>query len=1044
MKKVLVFGSGPIIIGQGAEFDYSGTQACLAIKEEGHKVILLNNNPATIMTDHEIVDKVYSEPLTIEYVEKIINEENPDLILPTLGGQTGLNLAHELDEKGILDKYDIEVIGTSLETIQLAEDREKFKNFLIDIDQPVIESNMVSSVKEGLEFIKTIGYPAVVRPAYTLGGTGGGHVENEKELIAKIKSGTKLSIVNQVLIEKSVKGYKEIEYEVMRDSNGTCISVCNMENIDPVGIHTGDSLVVAPSQTLSDEQYQILRTASLDIVDKLDIKGGCNVQIALDPLSNNYYIIEVNPRVSRSSALASKATGYPIAKVATKIALGYDLHEIINDMTQKTYASFEPTLDYCVVKIPKWPFDKFVKADNNLGTMMRATGEVMAIGNKFEAAFLKALRALEENQYNLEFEKIKELTLDQLLENIENVCSERIFMISELIKREVSIKMISNVTKIDLFFLQKIKNIVDLEESIKNKEFNTLSIDTFKKLKKFGFSDQGIADLVIDKTVDEIIDYRLENEIFPSYKMVDTCGGEFEAVSPYYYSTYGDVDEVKVTKKEKILVLGAGPIRIGQGVEFDYSTVKSLFEISNLGYESIVVNNNPETVSTDFDMSDKLYFEPITKEDIINIIIKEKPKGVILQFGGQTSIKLAKFLKDRKINVYGTDYDGIHLVEERQEFINILEKNNILYPKGKGVDSLKEGLKVCNDLNFPLLVRPSYVLGGQGMKIVKSKSELEKYLKNSFNDNNHSVLIDEYLEGIELEIDAVTDGEDVFIPGIMQHLEKAGIHSGDSIAFYPAKNISKKVKEKIYKIAKKIAISIEAKGLINIQLIYYKDKIYVLEVNPRASRTVPFISKVTKTPLVKIATDVMLGSSLEKVGIKKEINTLAIKGPVFSMDKIDNAEIALGPEMKSTGEILSIDTNLNNALYKTFIAQFSKNIFDINNKILISLSKKAKDELKESLEQIDHLNLNLHATKGTYKYLKPFIDIEKYDEDIESFDVILNIPENGNDQKTDGFYLRQQSQIYNIPIMTSVNTIKKYLELYISQVEILDTKLFSI
>lgn len=1044
MKKVLVFGSGPIIIGQGAEFDYSGTQACLAIKEEGHKVVLLNNNPATIMTDHEIVDKVYSEPLTIEYVEKIINKENPDLILPTLGGQTGLNLAHELDEKGILDKYDIEVIGTSLETIQLAEDREKFKNFLIDIDQPVIESNMVSSVDEGLEFIKTIGYPAVVRPAYTLGGAGGGHVENEKELIAKIKSGTKLSIVNQVLIEKSVKGYKEIEYEVMRDSNGTCISVCNMENIDPVGIHTGDSLVVAPSQTLSDEQYQILRTASLDIVDKLDIKGGCNVQIALDPLSNNYYIIEVNPRVSRSSALASKATGYPIAKVATKIALGYDLHEIINDMTQKTYASFEPTLDYCVVKIPKWPFDKFVKADNNLGTMMRATGEVMAIGNKFEAAFLKALRALEENQYNLEFKKIKELTLDELLENIKNVCSERIFMISELIKREVSIKMIHKVTEIDLFFLQKIKNIVDLEESIKNKEFNTLSLDTFKKLKKFGFSDQGIANLVIDKTVDEIIDYRLENEIFPSYKMVDTCGGEFEAVSPYYYSTYGDVDEVKVSKKEKILVLGAGPIRIGQGVEFDYSTVKSLFEISNLGYESIVVNNNPETVSTDFDMSDKLYFEPITKEDIINIIIKEKPKGVILQFGGQTSIKLAKFLKDRNINVYGTDYDGIHLVEERQEFIDILEKNNILYPKGKGVDSLKEGLKVCNELNFPLLVRPSYVLGGQGMKIVKSKNELEKYLKNSFDDNTHSVLIDEYLEGIELEIDAVTDGKDVYIPGIMQHLEKAGIHSGDSIAYYPAKNISDKVKEKIYQIAKKIAINIKAKGLINIQLIYYKDKIYVLEVNPRASRTVPFISKVTKTPLVKMATDVMLGGSLEKVGIKKEINTLAIKGPVFSMDKIDNAEIALGPEMKSTGEILSIDTNLNNALYKTFIAQFNKNIFDLDNKILISLSKKAKDELKESLEKINHLNLNLFATKGTYEYLKPFIDIEKYDKDIESFDIILNIPENGNDQKTDGFHLRQQSQIYNIPIITSVNTIKKYLELYIKQVEILDTKLFSI
>lgn len=1036
MKKVLILGSGAIVIGQGAEFDYSGTQACLAMKEEGHEVVLINNNPATIMTDKSIADKVYFEPLETVFVEKIIEKEKPDMILPTLGGQTGLNLAQELFDKGILKKHNVKVIGTSIETIALAEDREKFKKFLDEIGEPTIDSIVVTNVEDGLKFIKEIGYPAIVRPAYTLGGTGGGYVENEEELIEKIKNGTSLSIVNQVLIEKSLKGFKEIEYEVMRDSNGTCISVCNMENIDPVGIHTGDSIVVAPSQTLSDKEYQMLRTASLKIVDKLKIEGGCNVQIALDSKSDKYYIIEVNPRVSRSSALASKATGYPIAKVAAKIALGYNLHEIVNDITKKTYASYEPALDYCVVKIPRWPFDKFKDADNKIGTAMKATGEVMAIGNVFESALLKAVRALEISQYNLNFEKYKKYTIDELFEKISNPCSERLFYISELIRREIGVKLINKLTQIDLFFLEKIKNIVELEKEITGINFNRIDMEKFKELKKIGFSDEGISKLTIKTSIDDILSFRMKNNILPSYKMVDTCAGEFEAVSPYYYSTYGDFDEVKISSKKKVLVLGSGPIRIGQGVEFDYSTVKCLFELKNLGYESIVINNNPETVSTDFNVSDKLYFEPITKEDVMNIIIKEKPIGVILQFGGQTAVKLAEYLDKHSIKILGTDFNGINEVEDRDEFNMLLDKNNIKHPKGFGVNKGEDIEEKLNKLSFPLLVRPSYVLGGQGMNIVNDKIELNKELKKLFELNSNNVLIDEYLPGIELEVDAITDGTNVFIPGIMEHLEMAGVHSGDSIAVYPTVSISDIVKTEIYEITKKIARSMHGVGLINIQFIYYKKNLYVLEVNPRASRTIPFISKVTDLPVIEISTNVMLGNKLIENGIAKEIETFAVKGPIFSMEKLNDAEIALGPEMKSTGEILSIDKDFEIALFKNFFSQNKKLYKSEKKDILLSISDDNKKNFTEVAIKLDELGYNLLGTKGTYEYFKKHCNIKKYDDKIDDLLFVVNMPVNANNQSTKGFSLRRNAVNVNIPVFTAIDTVKALITTYLKEISL--------
>ena len=858
IKKVLVIGSGPIIIGQAAEFDYSGTQACQALKEEGIEVVLVNSNPATIMTDKEVADKVYLEPLTLEFLEKVIAKERPDSLLAGMGGQTGLNLAVDLSDAGILDKYNVKVIGTSISSIKEGEDRELFRNMMNRINQPVIKSEIITDLESGIEFAKEIGYPVIVRPAYTLGGTGGGIASNEPELREILSSGLQLSSIGQVLLEKSVKGWKEIEYEVMRDSKGNCITVCNMENIDPVGIHTGDSIVVAPSQTLSDKEYQMLRDASLAIIDAVGIEGGCNVQFSLNPHSFEYAVIEINPRVSRSSALASKATGYPIAKVAAKIALGYGLDEIKNAVTQKTYACFEPSLDYVVVKIPKWPFDKFQSADRALGTKMMATGEIMAIGSNFESAFLKGIRSLEIGRYSLEHKKFQELSMYELRERVITPDDERIFALTEMLRRGYRIDMVSKITGIDIFFLEKFRWLVDEEQKLKQSSIDNMNKAWLYKLKRRGFSDKAIADM-LRVTPEEIYRLRMIWNIKPAYKMVDTCGGEFEALSPYYYSTYEEYDEVEVSDRKKVAILGSGPIRIGQGIEFDYSSVHCVMALKKLGIETIVINNNPETVSTDFSISDKLYFEPLTEEDVLNILDKEKPDGVILQFGGQTAIKLAKFLKEKNITTLGTTSDQIDLAEDREQFDALLEKLDIARPKGKGVWNVEEGLEEARRLGFPVLVRPSFVLGGQGMEITHDEDELVFYLKNAFEkDSKNPILVDKYLMGREIEVDAISDGEDVLIPGIMEHLERAGVHSGDSITMYPPQHLSDKIRNDVLEYTKKLALEIGIKGMINIQFIEYQENLYVIEVNPRASRTVPYISKVSTVPIVDIATRVML------------------------------------------------------------------------------------------------------------------------------------------------------------------------------------------
>ncbi len=924
IKKVLVIGSGPIVIGQAAEFDYSGTQACQALKEEGVEVVLINSNPATIMTDKEIADKIYLEPLTVEFVEKVIAKERPDSLLAGMGGQTGLNLAVELYDKKILEKYNVRVIGTSVESIKEGEDRELFRNMMNRIGQPVIESEIINDMESGKAFANKIGYPVIVRPAYTLGGTGGGIADTEEALEEILESGLQLSSIGQVLLEKSVKGWKEIEYEVMRDSFGNCITVCNMENVDPVGIHTGDSIVVAPSQTLSDKEYQMLRSASIDIINSVGIEGGCNVQLALNPHSFEYAVIEINPRVSRSSALASKATGYPIAKVAAKIALGYGLDEIKNAVTQKTYACFEPSLDYVVVKIPKWPFDKFQGADRELGTKMMATGEIMAIGSNFEAAFLKGTRSLEIGKYSLDHKKFRELSISELKEKVMSPDDERIFALAEMLRREYRIDMIVQITGIDKFFIEKFKWIVEEEQRLKLSKIDDLDKEWFYKLKRKGFSDKGIADML--KVSPEDV-YRLRSiwGIKPVYKMVDTCGGEFEALSPYYYSTYDTYDEVEVSNNKKVIVIGSGPIRIGQGIEFDYASVHCVMALKKLGIETIIVNNNPETVSTDFNISDKLYFEPLTEEDVLNIIEKEKPNGVILQFGGQTAIKLAEFLKEKNIPTLGTTADQIDMAEDREKFDELLEKLEIARPKGKGIWNVEEGLEEAKKLGFPVLVRPSYVIGGQGMEITHDEKELIYYLSNAFEkDKKNPILIDKYLMGREIEVDAISDGEDVLIPGIMEHLERAGVHSGDSITMYPSQNISSEIKKKILQYTKKLALGIGIKGMINIQFIEFEGKLYVIEVNPRASRTVPYISKVSKVPIVDIATRVMLGEKLKNIGygvdVYKEPNFVAVKVPVFSTQKLPNVEVCLGPEMRSTGEVLGVGKTLDEALYKGFVA----------------------------------------------------------------------------------------------------------------------------
>ena len=1040
IKKTLVLGSGPIIIGQAAEFDYSGTQACEALKEEGVEVVLINSNPATIMTDKEVAHKIYIEPLTLEAIEKVIEKERPDSLLAGMGGQTALNLAVELSDAGILDKYGVKVIGTSIESIKKGEDRDEFREMMRSINQPVIESDIVTNLEDGIIYAEKIGYPVIIRPAYTLGGTGGGIAENKEELIEILTHGLQLSPVTQVLIEKSIKGWKEIEYEVMRDGNGDCITVCNMENVDPVGVHTGDSIVVAPSQTLSDKEYQLLRTASIEIINAIEVKGGCNVQIALHPHRLEYAIIEINPRVSRSSALASKATGYPIAKVAAKIALGYTLDEIENAVTKKTKACFEPTLDYVVVKIPKWPFDKFKQANRRLGTKMMATGEIMSIGSNFEAALLKGIRSLEIGKYSLIHKPSEQRTIEELKERVVMPDDERLFDLAEMIRRGYSIDMIEKITGVDKWFLYRIDWIVKQEEKLKTMKIEDISKDYLKTLKKKGFSDKGIADLM-KISPEKVYELRSLYNIHAAYKMVDTCGGEFDALSPYYYSTYEEYDEVVVSDKRKIVVLGSGPIRIGQGIEFDYCSVHCIKALRKLGIETIIVNNNPETVSTDFDTSDKLYFEPLTEEEVLNIIEKEKPEGVILQFGGQTAIKLAKFLDEKNIPILGTDFNDIDAAEDREKFDELLEKLNINRPKGIAVWSTEEGVKHASEIGYPVLVRPSYVLGGQGMEITYNEAKLKAYLDSAFErDSKNPVLIDKYLVGREIEVDAICDKEDILIPGIMEHLERAGVHSGDSITMYPSQNISDDIKAKILDYTKRISLELNVLGMVNIQFIEFKGELYIIEVNPRASRTVPYISKVSGVPIVDLATKCMLGAKLKDLGygtgIYKTPELIAVKVPVFSMSKLARVDVSLGPEMKSTGEVLGVGETLEEALYKGFTAA-GKKMSNDRGVVLATVNDQDKEEFLEIAKDMKRVGYTFMATEGTASLLRSngidSIVVNKIGEvrpnilDVitnNQVDMVINTPTKGNDATRDGFRIRRLATEYSIDVMTSLDTLK--------------------
>ena len=1039
IKKVLVIGSGPIVIGQAAEFDYSGTQACQAIKDEGIDVVLVNSNPATIMTDRGMATNTYIEPLTAEYVEKIIQKERPDSIIAGMGGQTGLNLACELYDKGVFEKYNMKVIGTSIPSIKEGEDRDSFKRLMERTNQPIAPSEIVTDVESGLTFAKKIGYPVIVRPAYTLGGTGGGIAEDPEQLETILSQGLHLSRVGQVLLEKSIKGWKEIEFEVMRDGAGNCITVCSMENIDPVGVHTGDSIVVAPALTLADKEYQMLRKAAIDIINSIEIKGGCNVQFALDPESFNYAVIEINPRVSRSSALASKATGYPIAKIAAKIALGYNLDEIKNAVTGKTYACFEPAIDYVVTKIPKWPFDKFFGAKRNLGTKMMATGEIMAIGNTLESSLLKGIRSLEIKQYTLERKSSKKRTTVELKQRVIVPDDERLFDLAELIRRNYNMEKLAEITGMDPFFLQKIKNIVDAEEELKKYKLADLTYDILKKYKKMGFSDKGISEL-IGCDADEVYNLRKSLGIIPVYKMVDTCAGEFEAVSPYYYSTYDETTESFPSDKKKVIVIGSGPIRIGQGIEFDYCSVHSVLSLEKAGIETIIINNNPETVSTDFDTSDKLYFEPLTEEDVYNIIELEKPDGVILQFGGQTAIKLANFLDSMHVPVLGTQPKYIDEAEDREKFDEMLEKLNIKRPKGKAVWSVKEGIEEANKLEYPLLVRPSYVLGGQGMEITRNEIDLVRYLTDAFiKDTKNPVLIDRYLE-----VDAICDGTDVLIPGIMEHLERAGVHSGDSISIYPPQNVPQHIIDKIVDVTYRIALELKVIGMINIQFIEFRDELYIIEVNPRSSRTVPYITKVTNVPVIDIATNIMLGKTLKEMGystgIAPQTNTVAIKVPVFSTEKLPQVEVSLGPEMRSTGEVLGVGQNFHEAMYKGFTAA-GTTIPKAGSTILVTVREMDKENFLPIAKKFHELGCKFIATAGTAKLLEdnniPVQVAKKISEGVPNIldvirsgmiDLIIDIPKKGNDIHSDGFKIRRTAIECDVAIMTSLDTVKALVD----------------
>jgi carbamoyl-phosphate synthase large subunit len=1034
INSILVIGSGPIVIGQAAEFDYAGTQACIALKEEGYKVVLVNSNPATIMTDTEIADAVYIEPLTLEFVERIIRKERPDALLPTLGGQTGLNLAVELANSGILDECEVEILGTKLTAIQKAEDRDLFRTLMNELNEPVPESEIIHNLDEAFKFVAEIGYPVIVRPAYTLGGTGGGICHNEEELVEIVTSGLKYSPVTQCLLEKSIAGFKEIEYEVMRDSNDNAIVVCNMENIDPVGVHTGDSIVVAPSQTLSDREYQLLRNASLKIIRALEIEGGCNVQLALDPFSYEYYIIEVNPRVSRSSALASKATGYPIAKLAAKIAVGLTLDEMMNPVTGKTYASFEPALDYIVTKIPRWPFDKFESANRLLGTQMKATGEVMAIGRTFEESLLKAIRSLESDVYHFALPNGDEFSDETIEKRIRKAGDERLFYIAEALKRGISFETIHEWSQIDLFFLYKMEGIIKFEKELEKFPFDQ---EWAIKAKKKGFSDVALAS-IWKSTEKEVYDWRVKEKMIPTYKMVDTCAAEFESETPYFYGTYEDENESIVTNRESVIVLGSGPIRIGQGVEFDYATVHSVWAIKEAGYEAIIVNNNPETVSTDFSISDKLYFEPLTLEDVMHIIDLEKPMGVVVQFGGQTAINLAAGLVERGVKILGTSLEDLDRAEDRDKFEQALVQMKIPMPKGKTALSVEDALKIAEDIGYPVLVRPSYVLGGRAMEIVNKEEELLHYMQNAVKINpEHPVLIDRYLTGKEIEVDAICDGKDVVIPGIMEHIERAGVHSGDSIAVYPPQSLSDEIKQKLITYTEKLAIGLNIIGLLNIQYVVSNNEVFVLEVNPRSSRTVPFLSKITNVPMAKIATKVILGQTLKKqgftTGLIPEKPGVYVKVPVFSFAKLRNVDITLGPEMKSTGEVMGKDITLEKALYKGLVAsglQIQK-----FGTVLLTIADKDKEEALNLAKRFSSIGYRLMATSGTAEFLKksgiPVSVVNKIGADGPNLlDVIrngeaqfvINTFSIGKQPERDGFRIRREAVENGVACLTSLDT----------------------
>lgn len=1036
IKKVLVIGSGPIVIGQAAEFDYAGTQGCIALREEGVEVVLINSNPATIMTDKDIADEVYIEPLTAEFVKKVIKKERPDSLLPTLGGQAGLNLAMELFEEGFLKKENVRLIGTTPLTIKKAEDRDTFKQTMEKIGEPIAASKVVENVKDGVEYAKTLGYPVVLRPAYTLGGSGGGIVYNEKELIETLENGLRLSRVGQVLVERCIAGWKEIEYEVMRDGIGNVITVCNMENIDPVGVHTGDSIVVAPSQTLGDKEYQMLRSSALNIITELNITGGCNVQYALNPDSFEYCVIEVNPRVSRSSALASKATGYPIAKVAAKIALGYTLDEIKNAVTKKTYAAFEPMLDYVVVKMPRLPFDKFISAKRELGTQMKATGEVMSICNNFEGGLMKAIRSLEQHVNSLLDYDYSKLDTKSLKSELQRVDDRRIWVIAEAIRKGISFEEIHKITKIDIWFISKIANIVKTENRLSSE---ILDEELLKEAKRIEFPDSLIARLS-NKSEEEIKTLRHRLDIRAVYKMVDTCAGEFKAQTPYFYSCYGGSNEAKRSYRKKVLVLGSGPIRIGQGIEFDFCSVHSTWEFKRLGYETVIINNNPETVSTDFDIADKLYFEPLTPEDVESIVDIEKPDGAVVQFGGQTAIKLTQSLMKMGVPILGTDAKNVDAAEDRELFDKILEECKIPRPRGETVYKVKEAKEAANRLGYPVLVRPSYVLGGQGMQIATNDNDIDGFMEiiNRI-AQEHPILVDKYILGKEIEVDAVCDGKDILIPGIMEHIERAGVHSGDSISVYPVQSLSDTVKSKIVEYTKRLAKALHIKGMINIQFIADGEDVYVIEVNPRSSRTVPYISKVTGVPIISLATRAICGESIKDMGfgtgILREPDLVAVKMPVFSFEKIKGADISLGPEMKSTGECLGIGKNFNEALYKAFVGAGIR--LPKHKKMIITVRDSEKSKVIDIAKRFQALGYIIYSTKGTAKVLNDngvnAIVIRKLEEEgpnildlilSHEIDIVIDVPMRGIAGSKDGFIIRRNAIETGVNVLTSTDTAK--------------------